>query len=84
MARGISVPRPGIEAMLPAVEAWSLNRWTAREVLPLFLRPVLFAPWTSLHFFFFFFFNICSKYYYRTPLIGPETLVMLAKNLPLM
>ena len=29
---GIIVPRPGIEPVLPALEAWSLNHWTAREV----------------------------------------------------
>ena len=29
---GIIVPQPGIEPMPPAVEAWSLNHWTAREV----------------------------------------------------
>ena len=28
----ILVPQPGIEPMAPAVEAWSLNLWTAREV----------------------------------------------------
>ena len=32
-ACGILVPRPGIEPMAPAVEARSLNRWTARDVL---------------------------------------------------
>ena len=26
------VPRPGIELMFPAVEAWCLNHWTTREV----------------------------------------------------
>ena len=31
----ILVPRPGLEPMPPAVEAWSLNYWTAREVLVL-------------------------------------------------
>ncbi|XP_057389546.1 zinc finger protein 320-like isoform X2 [Balaenoptera acutorostrata] len=31
-ACGILVPRPGIEAAPPAVEAWSLNHWTTREV----------------------------------------------------
>ena len=30
----ILVPQPGIEPMPPAVEAWSLNHWTAREVPP--------------------------------------------------
>ena len=29
---GISVPRLGMEPMPPAVEAWSLNHWTTREV----------------------------------------------------
>ena len=32
MACGILVPRPGMEAVPPAVEAWSLNHWTTREV----------------------------------------------------
>ena len=32
MACGILVPRPGIEPGHPAVEAWSPNHWTAREV----------------------------------------------------
>ena len=31
-ACGISAPHPGIEPVLPAVEALSLNHWTAREV----------------------------------------------------
>ena len=31
-ACGILVPRPGIEPAPPALEAWSLNHWTAREV----------------------------------------------------
>ena len=31
-ACGILVPKPGIEPAPPAVEAWSLNHWTAREV----------------------------------------------------
>ena len=29
---GILVPQPGIELMPPAVEVWSLNSWTTREV----------------------------------------------------
>ena len=29
---GILAPRPGIEPVPPAVEAWSPNHWTAREV----------------------------------------------------
>ena len=32
MACVILVPRAGIEPTPPAVEAWSLNHWTAREV----------------------------------------------------
>ena len=32
MACRILVPRPGIEPTPPAVEAWSLNHWTTREV----------------------------------------------------
>ena len=32
-ACGILVPGPGIEPSPPAVEAWSLNHWTTREVL---------------------------------------------------
>ena len=31
-ARGILVPRLGIKPVPPAVEAWSLNQWTVREV----------------------------------------------------
>ena len=33
-ARGILVPRPGIELVLPAVEAQNPNPWTTREVPP--------------------------------------------------
>ena len=32
MACGILIPQPGIKLMSPAVEARSLNHWTAREV----------------------------------------------------
>ena len=35
-ACGILIPRPVIELMTLAVEVWSLNHWTAREV-PVFL-----------------------------------------------
>ena len=31
-ACGVLVPQPGMEPTPPAVEAWSLNPWTAREV----------------------------------------------------
>ena len=38
-ACGILVPRPGTELEPPAVEARSLNHWTAREVsiMPIFI-----------------------------------------------
>ena len=44
VACGILVPRPGIEPRPPAVEAWSLNHWTAREVphTPYFSRRIRF------------------------------------------
>ena len=35
-ACGILVPQPGIEPTSPAVEAWSLNHWTTREVPSVF------------------------------------------------
>ena len=28
----VKLPQPGIEPMPPAVEEWSLNHWTTREV----------------------------------------------------
>ena len=31
-ARGILVPQPAIPPPTPALEAWSLNHWTTREV----------------------------------------------------
>ena len=40
-ACGISVPPTGIEHLLPALEAWSLNRLTAREVLTFMLCVLL-------------------------------------------
>ena len=36
VARGISVPQPGIQSAPPALQAWHPNPWTARKV-PLFL-----------------------------------------------
>ena len=39
----ILVPRPGIEPMLPAVEAQILNHWTAREVPPLVVLYTIFG-----------------------------------------
>ena len=32
LACGILVPQPGTEPVTPALEVWSLNHWTAREV----------------------------------------------------
>ena len=32
MACGLLVPQTGIKPVPPAVEVWSLNHWTAREV----------------------------------------------------
>ena len=34
-------PPPGIEPVVPSVEAWSLNHWTTREVQPEFEYEVL-------------------------------------------
>ena len=36
-AYGILVPRPGVEPTHPALQVWSLNHWTAREVQAQFL-----------------------------------------------
>ena len=42
MVCGILVPRPGIEPTPPALEVWSLNHWTTREVPNVFiLRRVM-------------------------------------------
>ena len=39
---GILVPQPGIEPAAPALEAWSLNHWTTREVQrPTFSKSLL-------------------------------------------
>ena len=46
VACGILVPQSGIEPALPAVELWSLNHWTAREVLEFF---VVVTGHTSQH-----------------------------------
>ena len=58
MAWGILVHQPGLQTMPPAVKAWSLNHWTAREV-PVLLQLNLFAYvyiyYSSLFPFFFYF-----------------------------
>ena len=38
LACGILVPRPDIEPMSPALEAWTLNHWTTREVTMVYFR----------------------------------------------
>ena len=43
-ACGILVPWPGIEFMLPAVEAWSFNHWTTREFPKLQFSYFKYAP----------------------------------------
>ena len=46
LARGIVVPRPGIEPMPLAVKARSPNHWTIRESLQhiVYSKPVGFSP----------------------------------------
>ena len=53
---GILVPWPGIEPVAPAVQAWSPNDWTAREVSPFNFKSFspklsfpLVVPSLSLH-----------------------------------
>ena len=48
-ACGISVPRPGIEPVPPAVEAQTLNHWTAREVPNVTVLEVP-CPMAAAHF----------------------------------
>ena len=59
-ACGILVPTPGIKAVPPAVEAQSLNHWTAREVPLESNFKILFCIKTSLIYYYFslFFFVI--------------------------
>ena len=45
MAYGILVPWPGIEPMCPALEAWSLNHWTTREVPSWILNSLAIPPY---------------------------------------
>ena len=44
-ACGILVPQPGIEHVPPAVETWSLNHWTAREVPEMALFFFFWLHW---------------------------------------
>ena len=50
MARGILVPQLGIKRVPPAVETWSLNHWTAREVpiLISYIRKLKFSKLSNL------------------------------------
>ena len=41
MTWGILVPRPGIEPVPPALEAWSLNLWITGEVCQQCFEPAL-------------------------------------------
>ena len=50
-ARGISVLRPRIESVPSAVEVWSLNHWTAREVPNLPVYPSLTSPLATVNLF---------------------------------
>ena len=46
MAFGLLVPRPGIEPMSPALQAWILNHWTTREVLhPNLWKDISYSFW---------------------------------------
>ena len=51
VACGILAPRPGTEPVPPAVEAWSLNHWTAREVpiINYFNGYIIFPQWMRHH-----------------------------------
>ena len=42
-ARGILVPQPGIKPVQPALEAQSVNHWTARKAPRLNLKPALIS-----------------------------------------
>ena len=49
MACGILVSQPGVERELPALEAWSLNHWNAREV-PRLLFKISFKMCQNIFF----------------------------------
>ena len=48
-ARGILVPRPGIEPAPPALEARSLNHWTTREVPVMIFSTFFFGTFPLYH-----------------------------------
>ena len=47
MAGRILVPQPGIKPVPPAVEVWSLNHWTIREVLIIIIKMTRLPHWQS-------------------------------------
>ena len=47
-ACGILVPQPGIKPTPPALEAQSLNHWTAREVLEILFLMLMMDALTEL------------------------------------
>ena len=51
MACEVLVPWPGIEPEPPALKAWSLNPWIAREVLPCLSMLSCVRLWSSSHLF---------------------------------
>ena len=60
----ILVPQPGIKSMPPAVEAWSLNHWSAREIPSHYFFECFFT--TAL------FFQNSSDMNVRSPIVGPR------------
>ena len=48
MACGILVPQAGIRPTPPALGAWSLNYWTAREVPIVLVLMLVFLLWVGL------------------------------------
>ena len=55
-ACGILVPRPRIEPVPPALEAWSPNHWTAREVpRKIFISSLFYSVQLRLLFPYFLF-----------------------------
>ena len=60
-ACGILVPQPGIEPGPPAVELWSPNHWTAREV-PKILGVFMFLFFSLFQYFYFHFTQLSILY----------------------
>ena len=46
---GILVPQLGIEPTPPALEVWSLNQWTTKEVLKYFLGRMILKQMNSYY-----------------------------------